>query len=77
MAPKEKAKELIEMFEGELVTPPTYGTPKGCAFICVKNILAELNDLYSNANVSDSSEIEVTKKIDYWVDVKRAVLEHT
>jgi hypothetical protein len=46
MTPKEKAKELIEQFEGELVIPPTYGTPKGMAFICVSEILKNFEGLY-------------------------------
>ena len=58
MTPTEKAKKLIERFEGELVIPPTYGTPKGMALICVSEI------------IEHCSQVEPFLGVDYWNEVK-------
>jgi hypothetical protein len=68
MTPQEKAKELIEKYEGELVVRTTYGTPKGCAYIAVNEIIEQWE--YIDTYLADGRG-ELTPNLKYWYEVKK------
>ena len=66
MTPKEKAKELVESFEDDLMECDTYfleDAKKRCALIAVDEVL---NNYYKN-------HFQSGKKIDYWIEVKQEI----
>jgi hypothetical protein len=66
MKPKEKAKELVESFEDDLMECDTYfleDAKKRCALIAVDEVL---NNYYKN-------HFQSGKKIDYWIEVKQEI----
>jgi hypothetical protein len=69
MNPKEKAKELIDKFEYEIITPDHY-EGKGCALLCVNEIIEATKSIPDASLVIDN---EWTTIGEYWQQVKEEI----
>ena len=71
MTAKEKSEQLKNEMDMVIYTDQNQDDQvKRCAFKVANNIWKELWNLYDNPNVSDSAEIIIKEKIDFWADVK-------
>ena len=73
MTAEQKAKELVAKFEEDSWHDETGfkgGSAEKCALIVANEVWKQLWGLYDNPNVSDSAEVIIKEKIDFWADVK-------
>lgn len=72
MTPKEKAKELVSKFDGDLITAgwgeTAFIDSKQCALIAVDEIIKALND-----DIYIQGETDIDSHIEHWQEVKQEI----
>lgn len=80
--PKEKAKELVDKFYAEIETRTSkrllisYQKAKGCAWLCVEEIINESNYVAHPESVEADYKKEILiNRQRYWQEVKTEILK--